>query len=144
MIKQILIISILMSGISKISYSQNEIEGYWLAGEGNTIVQFVQIDIGAFQGKIVWLKEKVDKEGNSFRDEKNPDELLRSREILGLPIVERADYENDTWIGKIYSVKNGRTVNAIFRLQGDDKLEVRVNYRGFKRTQTWYKTEKPD
>jgi len=133
-----------MSGISKISYSQNEIEGYWLAGEGNTIIQFVQIDIGAFQGKIVWLKEKVDKEGNSFRDEKNPDELLRSREILGLPIVERADYENDTWIGEIYSVKNGRTVNAIFRLQGDDKLEVRVNYRGFKRTQTWYKTEKPD
>ena len=141
--KQILMISLLMAAVANASYGQNEIEGYWLAGEGNTIVEFTELENGTYQGKIVWLKKTTDKKGNPFKDTKNPDKSLRNRDILGLPMVERADYENGAWKGQIYAVKNGRTVNATFTLDGDDKLKVKVSFRGFKRTQVWTKTDLP-
>lgn len=141
--KQILIIGFLVAGITNASYGQSKIEGHWLANEGKTIIEFTEVDNDVYQGKIVWLEKSSDDKGERFKDKKNPNKSLRNREILGLPMVERLDYENGTWTGQIYSPKNGRTVNATFTLDGEDKLKVRVSFRGFKRTQVWQKTELP-
>ena len=140
--KQLLIISFLVAGMST-TYAQSEIEGYWLAGEGETIVAFEATADGTYQGKIAWIKKLANKKGQSPKDKNNPDKSLRSRDILGLPMVERLDYEDGEWTGKLYSPKNGRTVNATFMLEGEDKLIVKVRFRGFKRTQEWTRTELP-
>ena len=130
-------------GLAQTTYGQSQIAGYWMAGEGETIIEFTEIEEGVYQGKIVWIKKLADKKGQSPKDKNNPDKSLRSRDILGLPMVERAEYEEGAWVGEIYSVKNGRTVNAKFSLLGEDTLVVKVGFRGFKRTQEWTRTELP-
>ncbi len=141
--KQIVLISILIAGIANTSYGQNEISGYWKLGDGKTIVEFTETGEAVFQGKIAWLEEATDKKGNPFKDKKNPDRSLRNRDILGLPMVERLDYKNGAWTGKMYAPKNGRTVNVSFTQDGHDKLQVEVSFKGMKRTQVWHRTELP-
>lgn len=141
--KQILIISLLLAGVSVQSYGQSEISGYWRAGESKTIVAFAEIEKEVYQGTVAWLEKPTDKKGEPHKDGKNPDKSLRNRHILGLPMVERLDYKNGSWTGQLYSPKNGKTVNATFSLEGEDKLKVKISYRGFKRTQTWYRTQLP-
>ena len=141
--KQILMISFLVVGLTQVSYGQDEIKGHWLAGEGKSIVAFTAIGDGVYQGKIAWMERSVDKKGELFKDKNNPDKSLRNREILGLPMVERLDYKDGAWTGKLYSPKNGRTVNATFTLEGEDRLKVCISFRGFKRTQYWQRTELP-
>ena len=141
--KRTLIMGIFLAGFTAASFAQSNIKGYWLAGEGNTIVEISELEDGALQGKIVWMKRPVDKKGQPHKDKNNPDRSLRNRTLMGLPMIERLDYENDNWSGKMYSPKNGKTVDVSFALRGEDQLKVQVKFRGFKREQTWYRTELP-
>jgi uncharacterized protein (DUF2147 family) len=94
-------------------------------------------------GKIVALAEPNNAEGQPKRDRNNPDESLRERPIVGLPIlrdfVPEKDEANKWSGGTIYDPEAGKTYKCTMTLQADGTLEVR-GYIGMPllgRSQTW-------
>ncbi len=86
-------------------------------------------------GKIVWGT------GSETKDMKNPDTKLRSRELVGLTILNNFVFDGKkTWEdGSIYDPKNSKTYDCKMTLIDKNKLDVRgyVGLSLFGRTETW-------
>ncbi len=81
-----------------------------------------------FCGRIVWLKEPLDQDGQSKIDSKNPDAAKRTQTLVGLTMMwDFADTPDpDEWEGGlIYNPLDGGTYKAKMKLRPDGKLEVR-------------------
>ncbi|MBR9976182.1 MAG: DUF2147 domain-containing protein [Bacteroidetes bacterium] len=119
--------------------------GNWLVQDKNAKVQIYKKGDRYF-GKIVWLKEPNDEQGNPKVDKENPEEKQRSRPILGMVMLLDFEYDEDlVWEdGDIYDPKNGKTYSCKMTLSEDGRsLDVR-GYIGISligRTQTWTRTE---
>ncbi len=102
-------------------------------------------------GKIIWL-EKPEYNADDWMagqpkvDRENPDESLRQRSLIGLPILSDFRWAGDgEWEkGTIYDPDNGKTYKCVARLADDGRtLKVR-GYVGFSllgRTTEWTRIE---
>jgi uncharacterized protein (DUF2147 family) len=125
------------------SFCHNQIKGHWLTGDGNSIIEIYESANGKQGGKIVWLEQPASKAGEPRTDKMNPDAKLRDRPIIGLDVLPNLSYYNGQWKGKLYTPKTGRTVDAVFSLENENKLKLTVSFRGFLREQYWTRTELP-
>jgi uncharacterized protein (DUF2147 family) len=121
----------------------DKIEGVWYNDIKNAKIQIAKGTDGKFNGKIIWLKEPL-KDGKPKTDEKNKDEKLRSRPIIGMAILSGfvPDGENKYTDGKIYDPKNGKTYSCNITQNGKT-LSIR-GYVGISllgRTTTWERAE---
>ncbi|MFZ4862339.1 DUF2147 domain-containing protein [Sphingobacterium sp. Mn56C] len=85
-------------------------------------------------GKLYWIKDA------SKKDEKNPDEALRSRHIQGLEILKNFSKKGKGYEGgEIYDPKSGKTYSCKMTLKGDDLLDIRgfIGISLLGRTETW-------
>lgn len=110
------------------------IVGEWLSQEKDgKIIIFKQGE--QFFGKISWGKTPGRKDGN------NPDEKLRSRELLNLVILKNFKFTGTAWEnGTIYDPKSGKTYDCILKIKdGNKTLDIRgfVGVPMFGRTSTW-------
>lgn len=119
--------------------------GRWETENGRS-----HIEIGPcgpkFCGKIVWLKQPLDDAGNPKLDGNNPDESLRTRPMLGLPLMtdfSPADESNVWEGGQIYNPNNGKFYSAKLTLVDDRTLELRgyVLLPLFGGSQTWKRVD---
>lgn len=78
-------------------------------------------------------------EGVGQRDVNNPDAKLRSRKLLGLPILSGFTADGDLWRGRIYDPKSGKTYRSVIRRKGPNVLEVKGCVGPFCQTQEWRK-----
>ncbi len=116
--------------------------GRWKLDDGSAIVE-VYHNGDCYNGRIVWLENPTDN-GKPVTDSKNPDEKLRSREIMGLNMLsglkkDGAEYRG----GTIYDPGNGKTYNCSMKLEGD-VLKVRgsLDKRGLLgRTMDWFRVK---
>jgi len=79
-------------------------------------------------GRIVWLKEPRDQDGQIAVDSKNPDPAKRTRTLVGLTMMWNftAASDPDEWEGgRIYNPRDGDTYRGMMKLQPDGSLEVR-------------------
>ena len=83
-------------------------------------------------GKITWMKLPNDKNGNPKIDLLNPDESLRTNEILGMMIMSNFSHiAANIWDnGTLYVPEKGKSFSGIMRLKDDNTLNVR-GYVGF-------------
>ena len=115
--------------------------GVWLTEGGKSQVEIAECE-DRLCGTIVWLAEPLDDEGREKTDKNNPEDSLKSRAIIGLPLLDRfvpGDEEN-VWIdGKIYNPEDGETYSCTLTLQEDGSLKVRgyVGLPLFGKTQIW-------
>ena len=113
-------------------------KGVWLTPGGNSHVEIAPCG-SRLCGKVVWLKEPNNAQGQPLRDARNEDESLRSRPILGLPLLtgltEAADGKWED--GKIYSPRQGKSYSAELEPAGPDTLKVRACAWVACRTQVW-------
>ncbi len=128
-----------MVAVSALADEGDAILGQWLTAEGRSVVEIYKCG-DSYCGKIVWLKEPLDKEGKEKTDIHNPDESLRSRKLMGLEILHSLKYKgnNEYKGGRIYDPQKGKTYKCKAKLEGD-KLKLR-GYIGFSligRTSTW-------
>ncbi|MEO1054497.1 MAG: DUF2147 domain-containing protein [Bacteroidota bacterium] len=135
--KKTLLATALITIFSIPAFCQQDIEGIWLAGEGNTKVEIYKKDNQQYAGKIVWMKKPINKKGEPHKDKMNPDKSLRDRTLMGLHLLENLTYKNGKWHGTIYSPKRGKTLDAVVALDGADQLAINVTFRGFSRQQKW-------
>jgi uncharacterized protein (DUF2147 family) len=115
--------------------------GVWQPSNGRSYVKIERIG-NKYYGRVVWLKEPLDENGNPRTDINNPDESLRSTPIKGYRIMKDMVYneEEDLWEdGTIYDPNNGTTYNCKMSLAEENKLEVRgfVGTAVFGRTDEW-------
>jgi uncharacterized protein (DUF2147 family) len=107
--------------------------GSWITKDGKSRVEIVK-DGDVYEGRIVWLKEPVypadDNKGMAGQtkvDRENPDPVLRTRPIIGLPLIQGFRYDGDeVWAdGTIYNPENGKLYKCKLTLQMDGSLKVR-------------------
>ena len=101
--------------------------------DGYSRVEIVR-DGDEFQGNIVWLSIPVYGEGDPdgeagtpILDTKNPDESLRGRPLLGLPLLHSFRFETNDgkWVdGRIYDPVAGKEYRCKLTLKDTDTLEV--------------------
>lgn len=114
--------------------ASDAILGEWLSQEKDgKIIIFKQGD--QYFGKISWGKTTGRKDG------KNPDEKLRSRELLGAVILKNFKFTGSAWEnGTIYDPNSGKTYDCILKIKdGNKTLDIRgfVGVAMFGRTSTW-------
>jgi uncharacterized protein (DUF2147 family) len=103
----------------------DDIIGQWYTENNESLVEIYKNN-GKYYGKIIWLKEP-NRNGKPKLDEKNPDDKLKERPIIGLNILKDFvfDGSNEWNDGKIYDPKSGKTYSCYIKFEGTDKLKIR-------------------
>ena len=114
--------------------------GIWYDDTGKGAVRIEQCE-NKLCGKVYWLKETLNAEGQPLVDRHNPNQSQRTRPICGLQVIgglaSMSDGEWDT--GWIYDPKEGKSYSVAMKLDGPDTMKV-TGYLVMKlmgRTLTW-------
>jgi uncharacterized protein (DUF2147 family) len=126
------------------AYSQSDqILGIWLTAEGTSQVEVSKAPNGQFVGRIIWMEEPLDEQGKPKLDKDNPNAAMRSRPLQNLQILQGFTYNANRreWSGgTIYDPKEGKTYDAVMRLDGNNTLVLRGFVMGMRmlgRNSTW-------
>lgn len=124
--------------------------GTWLTASGVAQVRIAPCTdtaSGPLCGFIVGLINPKGPDGqvlapDAATDYRNENPALRSRKVIGMPLIwgfKRTADPNTFEDGKIYNGENGKTYNANISLQPDGKLRLRgyVGTPMFGETQLW-------
>jgi uncharacterized protein (DUF2147 family) len=97
---------------------QDAVVGVWFNAEKDGKVQiYKQAD--KYYGKLIWLK-------NSRKDNENPDNKLKSRDLQGIVLLSGFKYTGKAWEdGTIYDPKNGKTYSCIIKSVNANTLDIR-------------------
>ena len=120
-----------------------DVIGKWKLEDGSAIVEvYKQGDV--FNGKIVWLENPTEDDGTPAVDNNNPDQKLRSRQLIGLNMLSNLKKDGGEYSGgSIYDPGNGKTYNCSMKVEGD-VLHVRgsLDKRGLLgRTMDWFRVK---
>ena len=111
------------------------ITGRWITTEKDAVVTIAKCG-ATYCGKL--SKYLVTPEGGANqRDVNNPNPRLRSRTLLGTPILSSFKLDGKLWRGKIYDPRNGKTYRSILRRKNANVLEVKGCLGPFCQTQIW-------
>jgi len=120
----------------------DDILGVWLNEDKDAHVEvYKEGDI--YFGKVIWLEEPNEENGEPKLDDENEDESLRTRPVMGLLLLRDFEFDEDEWEdGKIYDPKNGKDYKCYMEFPDeDDKDNLKVRgYIGFSllgRTTYW-------
>ena len=114
--------------------------GRWLVEDGRAVIEIAPCGAEAC-GRLVWIDNPRDSNGNPRRDVNNPDPAARARPLCGLPLITGlAPADDGSWQGgRIYSARDGRTYGFQVTPAGDGQLAAR-GYVGLSllgKSQTW-------
>jgi uncharacterized protein (DUF2147 family) len=120
------------------------LEGLWLTQDEDGKVRIERCG-ERFCGRLVWMAEPLDADGEPRTDAKNPDPALRDRPLQGLKILDlgaAADRKGVHHDCRIYDAARGDRYRCKIRVEGD-RLRMR-GYLGislFGRTVYWTRVE---
>jgi uncharacterized protein (DUF2147 family) len=82
-----------------------------------------------YYGKVVWLKNPKNSEGEILVDKNNHNKKLRKRPLLGLLFITGLEYDDGEWVnGRLYGPKEGLTVNGEFKFLPNGDLQLKASY----------------
>ena len=140
--KKIFTSMILMLAPLAAAFAQ-EVVGKWKLEDGTAIVEvYQQGDV--FNGKIVWLQKPTEADGTPAVDDLNPDPKLRTRQVLGLNMLNNLKKTGNEYTGgSIYDPGNGKTYNCYMKVEGDIlKVRGSLDKRGLiGRTMDWFRVK---
>jgi len=114
--------------------------GFWLIETRRSIIEIVPCGDSAC-GKIVWLKEPLDDDGQPKTDHRNGDDDSRGRPLCGIEMISGFSSDDPgSWAdGSIYSPNEGKTYSASMEVRDDDTLKLRgyVLLPLFGKSQVW-------
>jgi uncharacterized protein (DUF2147 family) len=122
----------------------DRILGEWLTADAKARIALYRTE-DSYSGKIVWLKEP-EKDGRAVVDDKNSDERLRGRPVLGMEMMHGFVYDGDAvWVdGRVYDPEGGDEYRGKLRLVDENTMELRgyVLIPLLGRTETWTRARK--
>lgn len=150
MTKALLMAASLCLAASTASAQQGSVMGTWLTASGVAQVKIgpcPDAASGPICGFIIGLINPKGPDGavvapDVATDFRNADPALRSRKVIGMPLIwgfKKTSDPNAFENGQIYNGENGKIYNANISLQPDGKLRLRgyVGAPMFGETQVW-------
>tara|TARA_B110000444_G_scaffold34278_1_gene29647 strand:+ start:1112 stop:1540 length:429 start_codon:yes stop_codon:yes gene_type:complete len=119
----------------------DDICGIWVEEEQDSHIKIYKTNNNLYEGKIVWLAQPLNENGEIKLDKDNPNPQLRKQTIEGLVIINNLLFtEHNTWSkGLIYDARSGKTYSLNANLKDENTLFMR-GYIGFSligKTTTW-------
>jgi len=110
------------------------IAGRYVTEDGSGVIEIGRCG-ATVCGKLVRILKS---EPNAPKtDVNNSDAALRSRPILGIPILSGFTDAGKDWRGRIYDPRNGKTYKSIVSRNGDGTLKVQGCIAFLCQTQLW-------
>ncbi|RDC59016.1 hypothetical protein HME9302_00193 [Alteripontixanthobacter maritimus] len=104
------------------AFAAAPIAGKWVTEDGDAVVTIAKCG-STYCGRISEFLV-IPPEGKNQRDINNRNKSLRSRKILGMPVLTNFREDGDQWRGKIYDPRNGKTYTSILQRQSNGRLKV--------------------
>ena len=123
----------LVIAISAPAFAAQPIAGRWLTTDGGAVIAIGPCG-AALCGRIAKLI-KGPPSGPPV-DAMNPDARLRTRPLVGTPILTNLVPDGDSWKGKIYDPKRGKTYNVTVSRDGA-KLKLQACVAVFCQSFNW-------
>lgn len=115
--------------------SAEDVYGSWVTKDANGHIEITDCGDGTPCGNIVWINEE---EASSDKDINNPDESLRGRSLIGLPMVWGFEQKGKVWRkGKVYDPETGRTYRAKLTPTKTGDLKLTGCFGPICQSQTW-------
>ncbi|MBY6127591.1 DUF2147 domain-containing protein [Qipengyuania aquimaris] len=111
------------------------VEGRWVTAEKDAVITIG--DCGRTVCGRISRFLVPPPQGADQRDVNNRDPQLRTRKLLGMPVLTGFVEEDDLWRGRIYDPKSGKTYRSVIRRINATTLEVKGCIGPFCQTQTW-------
>jgi uncharacterized protein (DUF2147 family) len=147
---KLVLVALLGALASTASAQTPSVMGIWLTASGIAQVRIgpcPDAANGPICGLVVGLINPKGPDGNAIApdmatDYRNPDPALRTRKVIGMPLIwgfKKTGDRNVFEDGHIYNGENGKTYNANISLQPDGTLRLRgyVGSPMFGETQIW-------
>ena len=131
--------------LASVAQEADKIVGIWWNDEKTTKIE-VKKEAGKYIGTIVYMIPEKYENGQPPKDDKNPDEKLQNRSLIGLQILEGFvfDAKKKEWKeGTIYDPKSGNTYDCYGWLENDELLKLKGFIGGIRwlgRSSEWYRT----
>lgn len=110
------------------AWAQDQVVGLWLTEAGESLVEVFKASDGTYGGRVVWLREPKDSNGEDLRDVMNGTPRLRSRKVLGIDVLRGYRHDDGIWrSGTIYNWRSGNSYNSKMYLE-DGRLHVKGYY----------------
>jgi uncharacterized protein (DUF2147 family) len=121
-------------------YCQDKIIGMWLTSDSKSHISIFKTN-DHYQGSVSWVKDSIDPNTSSLvKDIHNPDPALRSRNILGLCILNHFKYDSIKKIyqgGSFYFPRNGKAYRGKMWLVDSNTIAMRGYVLMFHSTDLW-------
>jgi len=115
----------------------DKIVGSWFNEDKTSKIEIYKAG-ETYSGKIVWLAELEKNPERKPKDKNNPNPELRTRNVLGMDIINGLQYSGGKWInGTIYTPKRGIYADCKVELLSNGRLKIIVSKSGFTKTQIW-------
>ena len=117
--------------------------GSWLTEGGKSKIRIADCG-GALCGTIEWLREPNDETGKPKTDKNNADAGMRTRPVMGVPIVLSMKPSGaDKWAGEVYNVEDGKTYSGSITMESATALKLQGCVLGglICKGQTWTRAE---
>ena len=101
----------------------DSIMGDWVTEERDAIIRISQCGKSVCGRIHKYLVTPPN--GVGQKDINNPDKSLRSRTLLGMPILTGFRPDDDIWRGKVYDPKSGKTYRSEVSLKSRNKLKMK-------------------
>lgn len=111
------------------------VEGKWLTEERDAVITIG--DCGKTVCGRITKFLVAPPQGADQRDVNNKNPKLRSRKLLGMPVLTGFTEDGDEWRGQIYDPKSGKTYRSVIRRVNAGTLEVKGCIGPFCQSQTW-------
>jgi uncharacterized protein (DUF2147 family) len=99
--------------------------GNWTLNDGRVTVNVFQCKGDNVCANVVRLQEPNNKDGSPKLDLKNKNPALRSRHLIGMPVIDGMKPNGtNSWKGSIYSSDDGAYYSGYAKMNGD-KLNVK-------------------
>ena len=107
--------------------------GTYLSESGETRVRIARCG-SAYCGTIVAVQGEA-------KDVNNPDPKLKTRNLVGVPMISNIVPSGDSFTGSLYNYKDGKTYTGKMRFKGGNAMELSGCVLGglICRSQTWTK-----
>jgi len=138
----LLLAAVMLMGAQAFSQA-DQVLGIWLTQEGTSQIEISKAPNGQYVGRIIWMEEPLDENKKPKVDKENPNPSLRNRPLQNLQILQGFTYNSSRreWSGgTIYDPKEGKTYDAVMRLDGNNTLVLRGFVMGMRmlgRNSTW-------
>ena len=116
------------------AFAAPPIAGRWLTADGSAVVRIGDCG-GTVCGRILRVI-KGRPPGGPRVDTLNPDPKLKTRPLVGMPILTEMTASGDDWKGQIYDPKTGKTYRAVVARDGAN-LKVQGCVAIFCQTVIW-------